>query len=797
MGINETVMPGGFGARKETGPVKADGKASTGIGADTAAEAGEAVEKAVVFTPSSNSKVHPLRILRGENSKVSTGLMASKKVTAGAVEEAEPKKPSRLTELRDENNINAGAAADNIAEEQNKKSEERKETRKSVAAAMFGSWLLPAVIIMGAFIIFILLIMNWYSLFMATALESGYETIMEEESGRFDGGYDKITYLTTKYSLDERDLYRYTFGWDTVIIGGKELDTLKEDRSLQRLTNGLRVMADPAAEVGNSISDKLIRSGFPEGIRRSPDTPEAIFWFGKAEMEKAGYSVTPAAFADKYEAMILDHVRFENNNADSALFPVRRGHAYIYVLSILDPEQMNDERNEKEPTRIEEYNGALKKMCEDHQDWCYVDITSFMDEDIFSPDGTTYNRDFYRFKLFPYLANATGGVYRLGRSLYKKGGLYALSPDGSLHAMVKYLYEYKNGNGVYDKFKKYANKTLSAFSDDEVQEAFADVWEEIYDGEGSIYSYKLYADQQEFIAEEYYKHRIRPFIQNKFSINIDGASYAFKSAVTSLGFTFAYPTGEDFENKTESSRFASVFDGVSWSSPEDEIITRLYDNAKTIDPANAGRWEAEKQDALAMFSGTLDMYVPDHNTYGYINWENHLTSGIPPKDLAKYTSDNPVGIVSAIPTDYVSDHDETGGPIAEEYTAYALSFADPPEMYGKGHYKLPYILGGASLVTGADCSGFVGEILATYGYLSHAAPGTHPYYSGNFPTLGTAASLEDIRVGDIVCYTGHVAIYIGHGQIVHEPSMNRSCGVEIGNLNAPLVIAVRRFDPAP
>ncbi|MBP5254770.1 MAG: C40 family peptidase, partial [Lachnospiraceae bacterium] len=104
---------------------------------------------------------------------------------------------------------------------------------------------------------------------------------------------------------------------------------------------------------------------------------------------------------------------------------------------------------------------------------------------------------------------------------------------------------------------------------------------------------------------------------------------------------------------------------------------------------------------------------------------------------------------------------------------------------------LPYIWGGASLETGADCSGFVGQIMASFGLLDQTYANYHGYCSYNFPYLGYEVPLDQIQPGDVVCYKGHVAIYFGNQMIVHEPNINRFC--EYGSLYVLPIISVRRL----
>lgn len=105
--------------------------------------------------------------------------------------------------------------------------------------------------------------------------------------------------------------------------------------------------------------------------------------------------------------------------------------------------------------------------------------------------------------------------------------------------------------------------------------------------------------------------------------------------------------------------------------------------------------------------------------------------------------------------------------------------------YGCQFVGNPYVLGGESLTNGADCSGFVKSVYGHFGV-------SLPHSSGALTGVGRAVSTSDMQPGDIVCYSGHVAIYIGGGQIVHASSP--STGIKIGPVNyGKSIIAVRRI----
>lgn len=95
----------------------------------------------------------------------------------------------------------------------------------------------------------------------------------------------------------------------------------------------------------------------------------------------------------------------------------------------------------------------------------------------------------------------------------------------------------------------------------------------------------------------------------------------------------------------------------------------------------------------------------------------------------------------------------------------------------------PYVYGGTSLTGGADCSGFVMAVYAAFGIgLPHSSSAM----------TGVGYGVSDMQPGDIICYSGHVGIYIGNNTIVH--ASNPSGGIKYTSpVNYRPIIAIRRI----
>lgn len=141
---------------------------------------------------------------------------------------------------------------------------------------------------------------------------------------------------------------------------------------------------------------------------------------------------------------------------------------------------------------------------------------------------------------------------------------------------------------------------------------------------------------------------------------------------------------------------------------------------------------------------------------------------------------------------YHSSNGSTSTANNSDYSKSGQAIVDEAEKYIG---KLPYVWGGYSLTTGADCSGFCWAILNKLGLYTGEHLWTVP-----FETKGEeVSSLKDAQAGDMIIYgpekgkSNHMAIYDGKGGLIHEINESMGCKHYGDAATWGNILTIRRF----
>ena len=180
-------------------------------------------------------------------------------------------------------------------------------------------------------------------------------------------------------------------------------------------------------------------------------------------------------------------------------------------------------------------------------------------------------------------------------------------------------------------------------------------------------------------------------------------------------------------------------------------------------------------------TGTVDEWTPVETgeVTGYVKTE-YIIVGEEAESIAQQMVENGESFV------YAESRQQEEQRLQEEAEAKAAqmeSVGQEVVNFACQFIGNPYVWGGTSLTNGADCSGFVQSVFANFGV---ALPRTSYEQRG----AGVGISYAEAMPGDLICYDGHIGIYIGNDQIVN--AMSPSQGIGISSATYANILAVRR-----
>ncbi len=213
-------------------------------------------------------------------------------------------------------------------------------------------------------------------------------------------------------------------------------------------------------------------------------------------------------------------------------------------------------------------------------------------------------------------------------------------------------------------------------------------------------------------------------------------------------------TTENSENNTNSNTENDAVTGTSEAAEETKIIVSKKSAADTKVSESSENSEEETVVPEVMYSPGLE------------DAEEKADAASANADSADDNADGEDEAAEGQKT-------EASVPLGRRIADFALQFVGNRYRYG-----------GTSLTGGTDCSGFTMSVYQNFGV-------SLPHSSRSQRSSGTAVgSLAEAEPGDLICYSGHVALYLGNGRIVH--AQNARKGITTSDATYQRILAIRR-----
>ncbi len=215
---------------------------------------------------------------------------------------------------------------------------------------------------------------------------------------------------------------------------------------------------------------------------------------------------------------------------------------------------------------------------------------------------------------------------------------------------------------------------------------------------------------------------------------------------------------------------------------EEEAARQAAEEAAAEEAAaNAQDEESDSEDVEYDEDGNVIDNTDDSESEDDVEYDENGDADTSSDDVEYDEYGNVIDSDNTVSADDYESEQSSSSDSSSSYSGSGSSVVD----YATQFVGNPYVWGGTSLTNGADCSGFVQSVYANFGI-------SLPRTSYEQQYAGTEVSYADAQPGDLICYGGHVAIYMGNGRIVH--ASNSVDGIKISdNAAYRTIVSVRRL----